>query len=728
MKQLLCISVFFLLMTGIRAQTSMPAETARYFSSIGVAAQGEVINGEWLAQHFPELPTLSIGGEYHLSLIARVQPGFTGRDLPYRMILGTRTGEIVTLKIPVSEISGSMQFKHIDYLEIAGRIQVQNHKLTADVRADSVWQGIGLPQSYTGKGVLIGITDWGFDYEHPMFMDTTLTYTRIRAAWDQFKLSGPPPSGMSYGTEYTTPAALMAAKSDTAGTYYDYATHGSHVAGIAAGSGAGTIYRGVAFGAEYLFNSVLLDVGSAIDAFHWMKSIADADGKRLVINMSWGLYHIGTMDGTSMISQVIDAMSDQGVVFVTSAGNNGDVNFHIRKDFNQDTIRTRIAFYPYNQHPVMWGQCVTMWGEPNQSFGVKLEVYNASNVLIGSSLPFITQAHPGYHDTLMVAGTDTIEYNLTIDDIHPLNTRPHIRLRVRNTNTTYRIVLTSFAPSGRVHYWNVVELSNGVGNWGLPFTAYGTHGVSGDSWYGLGEPACTEKAITVAAHISETISGTGVQVPGSRPTFSSKGPTYDERIKPDISAPGSNVISSINSYTTASFASAANVVFNGRTYHFSPFSGTSMSSPAAAGVAALVLEANPLLSAGQVREILKVTARQDIRTGVIAWPGSTTWGMGKVTATDAVLLAVNTFPVANATLETTVMVYPNPVLGHLFIECSSEIPAGLTYSVRQINGQLVASGKIYGTSRLDASAWKQGVYLVSIGNQTTMTTLKVVKI
>ena len=47
--------------------------------------------------------------------------------------------------------------------------------------------GFNLPQPYHGEGVLIGISlDWGFDYTHPMFFDTTLTETRLRRASERF--------------------------------------------------------------------------------------------------------------------------------------------------------------------------------------------------------------------------------------------------------------------------------------------------------------------------------------------------------------------------------------------------------------------------------------------------------------------------------------------------------------------------------------------------------------
>lgn len=51
-----------------------------------------------------------------------------------------------------------------------------------------------------------------------------------------------------------------------------------------------------------------------------------------MINMSWGLYNLGPLDGTSLVSRAIGSLSDEGVIFVTSGGNNGDVNFHMKKN------------------------------------------------------------------------------------------------------------------------------------------------------------------------------------------------------------------------------------------------------------------------------------------------------------------------------------------------------------------------------------------------------------
>lgn len=552
------------------------------------------------------------------------------------------------------------------YVELSPKNQPTLEKALKDTRADSVQLGIGLPEGYTGKDVYIGVTDWGFDYTSPMFYDTTLQQTRIVAAWDQYKLSGPAPVGFGYGTEYNTPASLILAGCDTS-NIYSYATHGSHVAGIAGGSGAGTSNRGMAFESKFLFVTFLVDVAAVLDAWEWMYQKAQADGKRLVVNMSWGLYHFGTLDGTSLLSQAITAYTDLGVVFANSAGNNGNVNFHIKKQFNNDLLKSKIDFYAYSSNPNMWGQSIHAWGEPGNSFSAGIIVTSNLNLPLVESPLYSTDATISYIDTFLVTGIDTIWYNISADSAHYLNNRPTIRLRVKNTNTSLKVLLKSTAASGTVHYWNVTELTNDVGNWGMPFSAVGTGSTAGDNLNGISEPSCSDDVISVAAYATQyQTSGTSM-AGGAIASFSSIGPRYDGVVKPDISAPGVSIISSMSSYTDASFTSVLSVPFNGRTYHFAKLSGTSMASPMVAGIAALILDANPYLSARQVKEIIMQTARQDNYTGVIPPEGSTRWGAGKVNAYAAVQLALVTVGQQDIKNDISWSIYPNPAGGFLNI-------------------------------------------------------------
>ncbi|MGB0851231.1 MAG: S8 family serine peptidase, partial [Bacteroidia bacterium] len=536
-------------------------------------------------------------------------------------VVGTHIGDVVTLRIAGCQIENLRQIRGVKYLQMANKIAPNLKKAIPDLRADSVYSGEELVQGYTGKDVIIGVTDWGFDYTHPMFYDTALQHTRILAAWDQFKQSGPHPDGYDYGTEYVGEAELLAAEKDTL-NIYGYATHGTHVAGIAGGSGAGTEHRGVAYEADFLFATFLVDEAAVIDALYWMKEKAAEYNKRLVVNMSWGLYNIGPLDGTSLVSRALDLLSEEGVIFVTSGGNNGDVKFHIKHSFSKDTIQR--------------GQSISMWGESGKHFTSGFTVYDRDKNIVGESPFYSTVGRNDYLDSFLVIGADTIRYNFELEGSNPLNNNPHTRLRIQSKNTSLRIGLKAYAEDGDVHFYNVTELTTDVGNWGMPFSAFLPGWVEGDAKYSLGEPASTRSVITVAAHGSETFTSQGIMGGGFIADFSSEGPTIDGRMKPDVSAPGVNVASSVSSFTNRSFTLLENVSFKGKNYPFSRFSGTSMSSPATAGVVALMLQANPNLYADEAKVILHNTAREDIRTGILPKTGDLTWGWGKVNSYAAV--------------------------------------------------------------------------------------------
>jgi minor extracellular serine protease Vpr len=618
-------------------------------------------------------PIYKIRNKWHLSLMGKIHPNPQWSSLTSMGIIkGTVIGDVATIKVPLHLLNGSIPFDEVfSYIELPGMIQPHLDKVRYDTHIDSVHQGILLPQQYTGANVLIGVTDWGFDYTHPMFYDTLLQQTRILSAWDQFKQSGNGPSLYPYGAEYNTPEELLAANCDTV-NIYGYATHGSHVAGIAGGSGAGTNLRGMAPAAQYLFATFLVDAASVIDAFYWMNEKAIDEDKRLVINMSWGLYYMGTLDGTSLLSQAIDNLSNEGVVFVTSAGNNGSDSFHIKKTFNNDEMTTRVRFDSYS-NPNMWGQSITMWGEPNQSFEAKIGVYSNGNVLLTEAPFYATATADAYTvDTLVTANNDSIFYNVTVDAQHPLNNRPHVRLRVKCTNTNLRIGLTARAEEGTVHFWNVVELTTEVGNWGMPFNGYGTSPAAGDSNYSISEPACAQSTIAVAAYTAESLIN-GIPNGGQIASFTSIGPLITEEMKPDMAAPGVNVASSISYFTDNSYGTFATFEFNDRIYPYAKFSGTSMSSPCVAGIVALMLEANPELTPFEIKNILQTTARQDSHTGPIAAPGHVRWGYGKINGYRAVKSVAPTVGVKNIyRTAKTLNLFPNPTTERFRIDIDNE--------------------------------------------------------
>tara|TARA_B100000524_G_scaffold148212_2_gene74863 strand:+ start:68 stop:922 length:855 start_codon:yes stop_codon:yes gene_type:complete len=265
----------------------------------------------------------------------------------------------------------------------------------------------------------------------------------------------------------------------------------------------------------------------------------------------------------------------------------------------------------------------------------------------------------------------------------------------------------STANSGTVNNWNVTELTNDVGNWGMPFSAYGTGSMSGDNENGISEPSCADDVISVAAYASGWVTPTGVTTGGAMASFSSQGPRYDGVMKPDIAAPGVAIGAAISSYTDASFSAVESIEFNARTYHFAKLSGTSMASPMVAGIAALLLQAKPELSATDVKQILLSTAREDNKTGVLPVEGDPKWGHGKVDAMAALREALD-LGLNQGNEDFCFKVYPNPVSNILYLDELDNI--SLKAILKDFSGRSRRIKIING--RIDCADFSAGMYLI----------------
>ena len=140
------------------------------------------------------------------------------------------------------------------------------------VNAEPVYRGTGLAQSYTGRGVVVGVQDIGFDLTHPNFYTADMSQYRIKALWDQLSRDTIG-SNLFVGRDYVGEESLLRLGCPLDGTSQ---THGTHTAGIAAGSGAegdGVLspYRGIACEADLIFVDNAADNYRLIEAKDYYK-------------------------------------------------------------------------------------------------------------------------------------------------------------------------------------------------------------------------------------------------------------------------------------------------------------------------------------------------------------------------------------------------------------------------------------------------------------------------
>ena len=556
---------------------------------------------------------------------------------------GTIKKTIVTGMIPIDKLEDLANHPHVVYVAAGEKAKLALDSAKSSTGVNLVHQGYQLPQSYFGDGVIVGIVDIGLNYNHPNFYDNTGNSNfRIKRVWEQLATSGTLPQNYSYGRELSTESDIINAQRDV--TLY---SHGTHVAGIAtgAGGGLGAIYTGVAPKSDIVMVSSDGTPSKLLDGVAYIMDYAASVGKPCVVNLSWGS-HLGPHDGTSAFDQGCDLLTGPGKIIVGAAGNQGGDSIYLAKTFaGIDTSLFSFVRFPTSSKGTNGQTNIDIWGIQNQDFKVAVNIYNTTtNQYEDNTSYYSASVNALALDTLHDSDPTSQSCFVSISSgINPLNNKPHVLVNVNNTqqgNNDQYIQIEIIGKNTQTKAW--------AADAGVIFSArgYGGNVVAGATSSNMGELGGTGNSIiSVGAYTSKasfkalngnTITLGSPSTIGTIASFSSHGPTADGRTKPDITAPGTVVLSSVNrydaTYPPGSNAVVATVSSNGNNWYFGAGQGTSMATPVVAGTVALWLQADPTLTPTQVKTYLRDSAITDVFTGTIPSGGSNVWGWGKVDA------------------------------------------------------------------------------------------------
>lgn len=559
----------------------------------------------------------------------------------------------ITASLPLSAVRSVSELEEVEYIQVANKARLLMDAARKDAGADlahSETNGLG---AYKGEGVVVGIVDSGFEYGHIGFYDSERNGLRIKRVWNQ-NSTGNSPAGFGYGTEYTSEGEILAARYDVNSSY-----HGTHVAGIASGADLSSLYYGVAPDADLVLVSYGGTTANITDAVKYIFDYAESVGKPCVVNLSLGS-HYGPHDGTSDTDRLFDELTGPGRIIVGAAGNEGNTKVHAGKTFTEsdNTLKTMLMMTQYG------GQYINqtdIWGSAGSNIKVKVVVVNplkgnilyeseeASSADNGEVLAYFPEESKVSGYISLAAVTD------------PENNRPNGFLQCVVTqmasNVKIGVVVTGEA-GAEVHLWDTLiqGFSGGsLSGW-----------TGGDAQYSVGEIGGTGKNVVAVGSYTTKTSFRALDgytynldesVIGSMSgisTFSSRGPTLDGRVKPDITAPGAGVASATSQYQAGFSKYTSSMVgstfVNGREYYYEVNAGTSMASPYVTGTVALWLQANPSLTPQEVLDIIRQSARTDAYTGDVAETGNT-WGAGKIDTFEGLKLALSTSGVTSAEAE-----------------------------------------------------------------------------
>lgn len=502
---------------------------------------------------------------------------------------------VISGEVPLCNLPAIEQMASVRRVEASRHMHQEFDSCVTEVNAHIPHARI---PAIRGAGALIGIIDTGIDFRHPDFINPDCRTSRVRLLWDQ-GAEAVPNSAVPYGREFTreeinaalnqfTPAADCV-PSDPDG-------HGTHVCGIAAGSGrAGPSHIGLAPDSDLivvaLSRTEASTLGRSVHAFEAFAYVVEkAAGRPVAINLSQGMNGGGHCGETVLETGLDNFARIPNVAIIKSAGNEQQMRIHAGGTLRSgETREVQLEVGDFNE----LDDVLEIWADDDD------------DIVVGLVPPDGGAARPdgrGARGLFTTPAGNLVRIEVDRNSEQTGDTATTIIISRGAAQYiqagTWTLVLRAGAvSSGRFDAW--IERTVRPGGEQTRFSE-----VSNDPTRTISIPGTARNIITVGAYVPSAEPG-AVALYGS----SSLGPTRYGLCKPELVAPGE--VMSARSGTQGTIVKR----------------GTSMAAAVVTGAAALVMAERDGLTCGQLKQILIRSARAAGPPGGVS---DNAWGHGRL--------------------------------------------------------------------------------------------------
>lgn len=399
----------------------------------------------------------------------------------------------------------------------------------------------------TGKDILVAVIDSGVDYLHKDLIDSNNS-SKILYLWDQENNDKKPPEGMIFGSEFTREEINEAIKNNDTSLSSDPIGTGTMVCGIIAGQGnINKDYRGIAKDADlivvklrqikgaYYDDRISYETTDFLSALTYVLNISRKENKELIINLTVG--NMASINIDASILQTYSMLKESGIILVSAAGDEGNTDIHYEGHLTSEDKYVDVNIQNGNNKNL---EIIIRGKGPDKLF---LQLISPSG-----DISHLIRYSP---DDIIYRGRFYIEKTTyTV-----LNTFPWIK----SGDQIVRIELMDIKPGIWTLRLSPEFIIHGEFNVYLPNKANidpNTRFIDSTSDATITFIGLASLTITVGAYSDKT---------NSLWIGSSKGNLNGNRIKPDIIAPGVDIISTFmnNSYNTGTGTGISSSVVSG---------------------------------------------------------------------------------------------------------------------------------------------------------------------